>query len=177
MKKIVIALIVIISVISAYHLGQYSQSVKQAQALANLKLEKINSEINCLAMTIYHEARGSSFNDKISVADVVMNRVGNKNYPDTVCGVVKQAKKDKSGNIVKNQCQFSWYCDGKTDQPRDARPWTEAKTIAKQMITTGKYRGKTQGATHFHNDQVYPEWATVYQPVAAYGGHIYYRQK
>lgn len=177
MKKIVIALIVIISVISAYYLGQYSQRVKQAQDLANLKLETLNSEINCLAMTIYHEARGSSFNDKISVADVVMNRVGNKNYPDTVCGVVKQAKKDKSGNIVKNQCQFSWYCDGKTDQPRETRPWTEAKTIAKQMITTGKYRGKTQGATHFHNNQIYPDWAVVYQPVAAYGGHIYYRQK
>ena len=41
-------------------------------------------QVHCLALNIYYEARGSNFADQVGVADVVLNRVNDRRYPDTV---------------------------------------------------------------------------------------------
>ena len=61
----------------------------------------------CMAQNIYFEARGSNLADRVAVADVVLNRVEDTRYPDTVCEVVKQGRQDSNGNMIRNQCQFS----------------------------------------------------------------------
>src|SRR5210317_1869058 len=99
------------------------------------KFEK--DEINCLALNIYHESRGDSFAGQTAVSDVVMNRVSDDFYPDTVCEVVKQAVyiENWKGNVVprRNMCQFSWYCDGSSDEPGDPISWEKSYSLARDV--------------------------------------------
>jgi len=135
----------------------------------------------CLALNIYHEARGSSLADQAAVADVVLNRVRDRRYPGTVCDVVYQARtrpswKDETVMIpIRNQCQFSWYCDGRDDTPKDQDAWINAQQIAYFMILDNKYRGITQGATHYHATYVEPKWARGFNLIGRIGEHIFYR--
>lgn len=131
--------------------------------------------LECLALNIYHESRGSNLADKAAVADVVINRKKDERYPNTICGVVQQARLDSNGNPRRNQCQFSWYCDGKSDTPRDQDRWEEAKLIAHQVLIDEKYRGISEGATHYHATYVNPSWASSFQQVGRIGEHIFYR--
>lgn len=138
-------------------------------------------EHECLAMNIYYEARGSNLADKAGVADVVLNRVNDTRYPNTICEVVHQGEQKPSWKdetkmvMVRNRCQFSWYCDGKADDPQDEDLWNESQLIAYQMLEYGKFRGISEGATHYHATYVNPSWARTLQQVGRLGSHIYYR--
>lgn len=129
----------------------------------------------CLALNIYFEARGSNLADKAGVANVVMNRTQDRRFPDTICDVVTQGNTDSNGNPKRNQCQFSWYCDGESDVPTDTDRWIEAQMLAYLMIEEGKFRGLTEGATHYHASYVKPYWAKEFQLVGRIGEHIFYR--
>ena len=141
----------------------------------NFELEKLFPQVQCMALNVYYEARGSNLADKAAVADVVLNRVNDTRYPDTVCGVVKQGLHDANGNMLRNKCQFSWYCDGKHDRPQDEDRWVEAQSIAWNMVEENKYRGITEGSTHYHATYVNPRWAKTLQLVGRIGAHIFYR--
>lgn len=130
----------------------------------------------CLAQNVYFEARGSSFADQVAVADVVLNRVDSARYPDTVCDVVQQAKMAKNGLPKRNQCQFSWYCDGKSDWPTNKDAWANAQYIAYSMIHNDAFIGLTEGALNYHADYVAPKWAKKLKLVGQIGSHIYYRE-
>lgn len=132
-------------------------------------------ETYCLAQNIYFEARGSTRADRIAVADVVINRVEDTRYPDTICEVVRQGLQDSNGNMIRHQCQFSWYCDGKSDVPADEELWIDAQQIAYNMVTHRDGRGLTEGATHYHATYVDPAWARDLQLVGRIGVHIFYR--
>jgi len=129
----------------------------------------------CLAQNIYYESRGSNLADMAAVANVVMNRIKDRRYPDTICGVVQQGEKLANGKMRKNRCQFSWYCDGQSDWPTNGDAWFKAQFIAWQMIEDGKYRGLTEGATHYHATYVNPRWAKELQLIGRIGEHIFYR--
>ena len=141
----------------------------------NFELEKLFPEVQCLALNIYYEARGSNLADQAAVADVVMNRVQDTRYPNTICEVVKQGKKNADGSMRRNMCQFSWYCDGKHDRPQDQDRWVEAQGIAWNMVEENKFRGITEGSTHYHATYVEPRWAKTLQLVGRIGAHIFYR--
>ena len=78
-----------------------------------------NGEAVCLAKNIYFEAGNQPLAGKVAVAQVVLNRMEHSAYPKDICGVVYQAKwkENWKGTMlpVRNQCQFSWFCDGKSD--------------------------------------------------------------
>lgn len=136
---------------------------------------------DCLALNIYFESRDQSLVGRIAVADVVLNRVADDYYPDTICEVVTQAivRKNWKGNIlpVRNQCQFSWYCDGLRDEPQDPRAWLQAVSIATDMMQYGDFRGITEGSTHYHATYVEPNWVNdrgmAY--IGMIGDHEFYR--
>ena len=67
----------------------------------DFKLIEEFPEVRCMALNIYYEARGSNLADRAGVADVVLNRVNDSRYPDTICDVVKQGRKDSAGNMIK----------------------------------------------------------------------------
>jgi len=132
-------------------------------------------ETYCMALNIYYEARGSSMADQIGVSDVVLNRVRDIRYPDNVCEVVMQGRQDSNGNMIRNACQFSWYCDGKADTPQDQDSWISAQTLAWRIMKFEEFRGITEGATHYHAHYVNPRWARDLTLTGSIGVHKFYR--
>lgn len=149
-------------------------SVAQAQT-TNLYTEEEYPQAYCMALNIYYEARGSNLADRAATADVVWNRVKDTRYPNTICEVVKQGRQDSNGNMIRNRCQFSWYCDGRSDVPKDIDLWIDAQMLAYQIVHEDKYRGITEGATHYHATYVSPQWSRDLQLVGRIGAHIFYR--
>ena len=137
--------------------------------------EETFPETYCMALNIYYEARGSSLADQVGVSDVVLNRVRDSRYPNTVCEVVKQGHQDSNGNMKRNSCQFSWYCDGKADVPKDEDSWIAAQTLAWRIMKFQEFRGLTEGATHYHANYVKPSWARDMTFVGTIGVHKFYR--
>lgn len=137
-------------------------------------------QVNCMALNIYYEARSSNLADQYAVADTVLNRVEDTRYPNTICEVVKQGKQNSRGQMIRNACQFSWYCDGKADVPRDRESWKRAQSIAWDIVQWDRYRGITEGATHYHTTYVNPRWNKSRKGwritrLGRIGAHIYYR--
>jgi N-acetylmuramoyl-L-alanine amidase len=135
--------------------------------------------INCLALNLYHEARGEGVEGKLAVAHVTLNRVNDRRYPNTVCNVVYQAKTkiNHRGEEVPrlNKCQFSWYCDGRDDTPYNDTLWERSVDLAIKVLL-GLTDDPTKGATHYFNpNKVDPYWKNSYQHVADVGNHTFYR--
>ena len=147
------------------------------QARANIITAEDNPQVWCLAQNIYYESRGSNLADMAAVADVVLNRVNDARYPDSICGVVQQGPVGSNGLPKRNQCQFSWWCDGKSDYPTNKDSWIKAQEIAYNMMFYKEYRGITEGATHYHANYVKPKWARELQLIGRIGDHIFYRWK
>ena len=137
----------------------------------------IAEALMCMALNIYHEARNQSMVGQVAVGEVVMNRVEDSRFPDTVCEVVKQAVTYKNTDKpVIHKCQFSWYCDGKSDEPNfDSDAWWRAKEYA-YIVMSGKIMvDVTQGATHYHATYVRPAWAKTKTRTTRIDKHIFYR--
>lgn len=147
-------------------------------------------ELYCLAINIYHEARADHIAGQYAVADVVLNRVNDVRYPNTICDVVKQGpvreswktrqhsdlhESERKYNPVRNKCQFSWWCDGRSDATHNIDSWMQSQEIAYRLVHEGKYRGITEGATHYHATYVSPKWAPTLDIVGRIGQHIFYR--
>lgn len=138
------------------------------------------SERLCLSLNVYHESRSDNLAGRISVADVVLNRVDSKHFPDTICGVVHQAKTrvNWKGNVVpvRGMCHFSWYCDGLSDEPLEEGAWEDAQIVA-DLALNGGWRGISEGATHYHATYVEPNWINDrgMVPIGRIGQHKFYR--
>jgi spore germination cell wall hydrolase CwlJ-like protein len=146
-----------------------------------LKAHEISEESKiCLAQNIFFEARNQSRRGQIAVAWVTINRSKSPYFPDDICEVVKQAKLDENGIPIKNQCQFSWYCDGKSDKipehPIAQKAWEEALEISEYVLKNWAH-GKSSpvdDATMYHADYVSPGWKKDYNKVIKIEDHIFY---
>jgi len=136
----------------------------------------IAEAIVCLALNVYHEAKNQSLSGQIAVAEVVMNRVADSRYPNNVCDVVKQGLtyKWKPSVPIRNQCQFSWYCDGKSDVAKEKEAWEESLSVAKGVYY-GYLDAYLEGATHYHAYYVNPSWAETKTYITRIDDHIFYR--
>jgi spore germination cell wall hydrolase CwlJ-like protein len=130
----------------------------------------------CLALNVYFEARNQSLEGQLAVAQVVVNRTIDDEYPNTPCEVVYDARTYSSGFPKRHQCQFSWYCDGKSDEPTDKAAFERAMQIIVYLMKSD-VSDITNGATHYHTLQVLPSWAEGENPTAIIGNHIFYRLK
>lgn len=137
----------------------------------------INEEdVNCLAMNIYFEARNDSYEGKEAVALTVLNRAEHFNYPDSICKVIKQAEVINN-KIVLHRCQFSWYCDGRSDKPilhnrLEKEAWEESKLVAHNVVK-GEF-DEYLASTHYHNTKVNPKWAPTLDYIGQIGKHKFY---
>lgn len=143
-------------------------SKPQAQAVDPAGEEPLDDAITCLSRTIYWEARGSGIAGMKVVANVVMNRVGHKDFPKTVCGVVQQGHEQGA-------CQFSWWCDGRPDDAKDNESYTIAKEITRKALNH-QLKDKTNGALYFHHRKVIPDWSKKYIKTAEVEEFIFYKQ-
>ena len=135
----------------------------------------------CLALNTYHEAKNQSTIGQIATAQVVMNRVEDSRFPNTVCEVVKQGPTRPSWEDpekeypIKHRCQFSWYCDGKSDVPKNEKAWRKAQDVAFLVYYNKIQLDVTEGATHYHATYVKPAWAKTKKRTTRIEKHIFYR--
>ncbi|MEM9837903.1 MAG: cell wall hydrolase [Pseudomonadota bacterium] len=124
----------------------------------------LEDPISCLAMVMYHEARGEGTRAMRAVGHVVLNRMTANRFPDTVCAVVRQGGE-------RPPCQFSWWCDGRSDLPKEPRAWERCEALAKELLA-GESEDPTAGATYFYSGPD-PYWAASFRETARIGGHIF----
>lgn len=122
----------------------------------------------CLTQAIYYEAALEPTNGQAAVAQVVLNRVRDPNYPNSICGVVYQGAERTTG------CQFSFTCDGSLAHAPAAWAWRRAQTVAQQALA-GHVATEVGTATHYHADYVHPWWSPTLGKLTQIGAHIFYR--
>ena len=135
------------------------------------------TEIECMAKNIYFEAAVESTAGQLAVAQVTLNRVKSKHYPNSVCEVVYEGPHTTNGFPKRDRCQFSWYCDGKGDDPKiKGKLWESAHDLARYVL---KRRHDlidiTDGATHYHATYIdAPRWAHQKIKHMTIDQHIFY---
>lgn len=128
---------------------------------------KHKPEEYCLALNIYYESRGEPIEGQYAVADVVLNRVEDENFPDSICDVVKQC--------AGNSCQFSWIAREDNPKPREIEAWYIAQMISLEIMHEDTNRGITNGATYFHAMKRYPnDWPRSFKLTTEIGSHKFY---
>ena len=130
--------------------------------------ENMVRQSQCLAEAIYYEARSESLSGQLGVAEVIVNRVNDHRYPNTICDVVYQGATRTTG------CQFTFTCDGATSKKPVGSKWDKAQSIAAHVMMDLNER-KTGGATHYHATYVDPIWNSGLIKTRKIGTHIFYR--
>jgi hypothetical protein len=123
----------------------------------------LTDEANCIAVAVYHEARGESLEGQMAVAKVIMNRASSGKYPASWCGVVKQP------------WQFSFVRHGQfpsVDQTTDA--WRKALGVTRLAVANAVQSVPTD-CLWYHADYVAPSWGHNLTRVEKIGAHIFYR--
>jgi len=141
----------------------------EAQAIDPAGREPLDDAITCLARTVYWEARGEATVDMEAVASVVMNRLGHEGFPNTICSVVRQGQE-------RGSCQFSWWCDGRSDQAKEDASYATAKEIARRALNL-QLTDRTRGALYFHQRNATPGWASEYTRTAELGEFVFYKPR
>lgn len=121
----------------------------------------------CLTEAIYYEARNQPVSGQMAVADVVLNRVKSKWYPNSVCEVVYQGSTRQTG------CQFSFTCDGSLNAAIEPKAMRESKALA-TAILGGFHLPLSKSALNYHANYVSPYWAPTLHHTATVGDHVFY---
>ena len=190
MVKVVSFLLTFLTVLLITTPTNSNVSLKKPHYWKPLRFDNIkytSEDLDCLAKNIYFEAGVESTAGKLAVANVTINRILSKEYPNSVCGVVKEGRhyysaKSESWQPFRDMCQFSWYCDGRGDDPNPGRTWDSSKDLAK--IVLGKHHKDilidiTDGATHYHANwmESFPRWSEEHKKVASIDRHIFYKAR
>tara|TARA_Y100000296_G_C5119876_1_gene229799 strand:+ start:166 stop:699 length:534 start_codon:yes stop_codon:yes gene_type:complete len=170
LKKLVIFLLFLLAPVNSF-----SQNIKE-------------DSLNCLTKNIYFEAKSQSIAGQLAVALVVMNRVKNSKFPSTICAVIYEGphyeswktkaipglpKKSRTYYPRRDRCQFSWYCDGKSDNPSEQSAVDKAQRIA-WLVMNGHVFDFTNGSLYYHADYVNPKWAKNKIKIVQIDNHIFY---
>lgn len=144
----------------------------------------LDAQTGCLAIALYHEARGENEMGQIAVAQVILNRVKSRKYPNTICRVVYQ------NTHRLNRCQFSFACDGRSDGPHANRAWRKITKLAKSITcqtscgyhvrrdpVLSRLEASFARASHYHAVRVKPYWSRRLDRSGRIGRHIFYVSK
>lgn len=142
------------------------------------KASDANGDRFCLAQNIYFESANQPEAGRMAVAQVVLNRVEDGQFPDTICDVVYQSKYRTNWKGLQvpqlHKCQFSWFCDGKSDEPTDSKTWMESIRLADQAMYENKF-DLTEGALWYHTITVDPYWNDYLTSTVIINDHIFYK--
>lgn len=130
------------------------------------------SELVCLALNDYFEARGETPAGRLAVAKVVLNRAMDRRFPSDLCLVIKQ---NRSGHFLR--CQFTWSCDARPDTPYNSRAWRRSVKLAVAVLQKdSNFVDHTGGALWYHAAYITPIWVQNLEVSKVLGGHIFYRE-
>ena len=123
----------------------------------------LSDEANCIAVAVYHEARGESLEGQMAVAQVIKNRAMSGKYPSDWCGVVKQP------------WQFSFVRHGQFPSVDvNSEAWRKAVGITRLAVANA-VPSVPKDCLWYHANYVAPRWSNKLQRVEQIGAHIFYR--
>ncbi len=125
-----------------------------------------DAEVRCLAQNIYWETRAVDRRDALAVSHVVLNRVADERFPDTVCDVVAQRHR--------GVCQFTWWCAARGARPRELDSWQTSMELAREVLSR-RTADPTRGALFYHSARISRPWTVPRQRVGRIGNHVFYR--
>lgn len=133
----------------------------------------MTSLILCLAINLWHEARGTNLEEYYAISNVVMNRVNSNRFPSDVCEVIVQPS------------QFSWTLVHDLDLPKlenpiDERAWDEIVLFSKWFLDayySGGTYDITNGSTHYAKHEIKPYWSKNMDIELISHSHTYYREE
>ncbi len=152
-----------------FGIGRYLAVVARDVSDVSKRELAVSEQYKCLAQAVYFEARGEPTLGQLAVAHVVLNRVRDRRYPNTICAVVFQNENRR------NRCQFSFACDGRPDRAYNLVAWNRSLKIALKVLA-GTGEDITHSATHYHAAYVDPAWASSLTETARFGQHLFYRE-
>ena len=166
-----VLVVALVGVVTNYKFGSMKDMIP-TQSKSYVTATSVDRTLDCLAMNIYREAGHESFEGKVAVAQVTLNRVDSPHFPKDVCSVIYQ----KNVVMEKVVCQFSWYCNGvlQKAKPND-EAYKESYIVAKKVLLEGFRLDGLKDALFYHAVYVRPNWP--YQKIATIGNHIFYRNK
>lgn len=149
MRKIVIVLSLLVSI-----------GIPETQAATSPQTE-------CVARTVYWEARGTGERSMLAVAQVIVNRTRHHKWPGSACEVVYQ----RTGSV----CQFSWVCGSRRHRMPSSRDPEWARSVYVASLAIHGVPDVTGGALYFHSSRISPRWGNL-RRVAMVGGNTFYTE-
>lgn len=167
-----------ISAVTKHRIAHYHSVELATQRTIVVKNKELSSlrdrerQLDCLAKNVYFEAGSESFEGKVAVAQVTMNRVNHPNFPKDVCQVVYQ----KTVVMERVICQFSWYCqNGGRPQIKHPELYTESYEVAKKVLLENFRLSTMKDAMYFHATYISPNWGK--ERIGVIGNHVFYRER
>lgn len=121
------------------------------------------SSRDCMARAMYFESNRSSDDGMLAVGTVVMNRVADKAYPNTVCGVVGQ----------KNQ-----FAPGVLSKPmKEGTSKARAYAMADKVLRGARHPNLGRDVKHFHTAGYKFPYNNMYYVLEAGGNNFYEKRK
>lgn len=177
-SRLAILVVCLVSIITFVPVPTHTITV--SLHLPTFKTAKLDpQEFDCMRANMFFEARNQKSDEAmIAIGYTVLNRIASKKYPDSICGVVQQAKYDAKGRMIRNKCQFSWVCDGKKKvvdvaNTLERQAWDRAGTLA-DAVMRGRVMNPVGNSTMYHADYVKPYWKKAFKQVAIIEQHIFY---
>ena len=129
-----------------------------------------HADLICLARNVYHEARGEPVAGQHAVAEVTLNRVRSRHFPDTVCGAVYEKRFDSVRNRLVGA--FSWTEFDEVSKPT-GQAWEQAVRSA-EAVYDEQQDPTVDGALFYHAARIEPNWAKEKKRITRIGSHIFY---
>ena len=136
-----------------------------------------SDSLECMAVAIYWESKSESTAGQIAVGQTILNRAQHPRFPGSVCGVVKEGKHIQ-GLPVKDRCQFSFYCDGRSDVPREPQAYEKALRLSEWLLLTKDWiPDLTDGALYYHASwmEIWPKWSQEKRRLLQIDSHVFYQ--
>ena len=160
----------LVNAITSFKFGSIKEVIIE-RPKSYVSVENVDRTLDCLAMNVYKEAGYESFEGKVAVAQVTLNRVDHPKFPKDICAVVYQ----KNIIMEKVVCQFSWYCEGALAKKPKDKMYQESYAVAKKVLLEGFRLDGLNEAIYFHAVHVKPQWP--YAKIGQIGNHIFYKGK
>lgn len=128
------------------------------------------TNLMCIALAVYMEARSESLVGQISVAKVVQNRMARESLISHVYNPVTCEE------VISKKHQFPWFVKLKKHMKEVVtnKDFANALILAAALDENDTIDDPTKGAQYFHEKRVKPSWAKKKVLTLSEGNHRFY---
>ena len=146
--------------LAALQIQQRYQEIQEAreQAIFEARREALLKEVTCMQLTLFWESKRHHEDDMREIARNIMTRVNSPDYPDSVCGVVNEVRKNAAGRKV---AMYSYIFDNRPAPDKRHPDWRAAGKISFEILAAHRQGNLTEGAMNYHAPYVSPRWAAL----------------